>query len=283
MKSFITFLQLVIIFVCCNCLSAGHLENKRKWLEIDNNLYRIETEPKYTWKEAKSACLEEYLNLITLKSHYDYVKLKEALKLEIKTDTSFWINTKEKVANVLQGLSKQQKCKKIDTTTFKAEIHDCQHRLGFICQRSFFKDFSIFNDGMKIYFVEPHEKFSCQQAFSECEQRQMHLLHFSNYTNNILLKDYIFLNYNSNIRFHFNGTASNCSSQPHYAKNTHNKGFICEQLYIRNTGLTMRHWILIIFVLSLIILAIIYKIFKIIQKFISNRFVKQFNYKGFEE
>ncbi|XP_037820352.1 uncharacterized protein LOC119609579 [Lucilia sericata] len=281
MKSIITFLQIISIFVCCNCQSAGQLENKRKWLEIDNNLYRIVTEDKYTWKQAETACLKEHLNLITPKSDYDYVKLKEALKREIRTDSSFWINTKEEMKNIMQfmGLDKEQKCNKIDSTTFKAEIHDCQDRLGFICQRSFLKDFSTFNDGKKIYLVQPHQKFSCKQAFSECEQRHMHLLHFNKYTNNILLKDYIFLNYNSNISFHLSGTDNNCESLPH-DKNKHNMGYICEQLYIRNSGVIMRHWILIIFVSSLFILAIT---FKIIQIFLCNRNVKQFNYESFKE
>ncbi|XP_065370455.1 uncharacterized protein LOC135962451 [Calliphora vicina] len=285
MKHFIILgLIIVAIFLICKCQAEENISNNRKWLEIENISYRIEPDNKYTLKQAVAECIKDHSNLIMPEGHSNYAKLKDALKHDFKNSSSFWINSRAKWSDVSRqmNLASHQKCFKIDnnsnkkTTTFNPLPHDCEHQLGFICEKRFLNEFSFFNNGTINYLVQPNKEFTFEQASHQCQQRQMYLVTFENYIQNTLLKDYIFYNYNSKVSFWFdcgNSTDNNCATQQQ-----HNKlGFICQQSYLKPPVITMRHWVLIILVTSTVCLAIIIKIIAILIRRSMYKKVKSFN------
>ncbi|XP_037820351.1 uncharacterized protein LOC119609578 [Lucilia sericata] len=244
MKLFtILILQFLTIFLVFQ-FNVEASENKRKWLEIDNELYRVEPEAKYTWEQAAAECKKEHSNLISPRGgDYDYVKLKEAIKKNFKHYAPFWTNTKQKWTNVLHqiGLGKYngQRCNKFDNSTnFKYLPDNCDQQHGFICEKSLLKGNSSFNSNNIVYFVQPEEKFTCEKAYDECDKRQMSLVVITDYAKNRVLKDYLFINYGSAPSYWFgfnNETHYSCATprKNNPIKYDSELGFICQRSYVK--------------------------------------------------
>ncbi|XP_065369670.1 uncharacterized protein LOC135961945 [Calliphora vicina] len=269
MKPFtLVILQFITIFFLCK-FYAVKCEDKRKWLEIGKELYRVEPEGNYTWQQAMTECKRELSNLISPRGDYDYAKLKAAIKHSFKNYSSFWTDSKvdwKKTFLQQIGLGKvakhHQKCNKFDNSSmFKYLPDDCENSLGFICEKTLLTEYTSFKIKNTLYFLQPLQQFNCEQAYDQCEKREMSLVLLTDHDKNNLLKDYIFIHYGSTVSFWFG-----YNNETHYSCATHKRGqniaynsklgFICQRSYLNAQTLSTRHLVLLIFLATAVVISI---------------------------
>ncbi|TMW54557.1 hypothetical protein DOY81_000351, partial [Sarcophaga bullata] len=113
----------------------------RRWVQIDNRLFRIDPNGQFSWEMAVKECKKEHTHLIRPETNYDYTQLKGAIKRNFHNYSAFWTSGKVKYTSPFDSLglgrskANQKKCNKFDNTTlFKYQPDDCNKLYGPIHQ-----------------------------------------------------------------------------------------------------------------------------------------------------
>ncbi|XP_013116958.2 uncharacterized protein LOC106094294 [Stomoxys calcitrans] len=252
-----------------------HVHNSHtQWFEANGNLYHIEVEPEFTWKESMIHCKKERLNLLRPSEEYHPAQLKEYIKTKFPKYPSFWVQKNATKASLVENLGfkfedKERRCNKMDNQTFGWKTDKCYNNMGFICERALKNGWSLHRLFNTRYYIMPDSKYTCNEVRKLCSEQNMTLTLLSSLDDNFSLKDYIFINYGAFVTFWLGeqDTTTDCKFwSPLNTNKTEKRGYICEQPVIQSF-LTFRHLLLIGCVsVAALIAIIVFVVFKLILR-----------------